>query len=120
MPYKNRERQLEAQRQHYRNNKQVYADKSKESRDKAHEYVYQHIKKHPCLVCGETDPIVLEFDHRNPDEKSFDICSGIQRRMSVRRLQSEIDKCDVLCSNCHRRKTAKQLGYFSYKRSLED
>ena len=53
-----------------------------------------------CLRCGIKDSRVLDFHHRDATEKSF----GIARRRdsSMEKLKTEIEKCDVLCSNCHR------------------
>ena len=65
-----------------------------------------------CLDCEEKDPIVLEFDHRNPKEKHFNIGEGYNKSIEV--LLAEISKCDIVCANCHRRRTAKQFNYFKY------
>ncbi len=54
-----------------------------------------------CVDCGiQTLPAVYDFHHRNPDEKSFDIAT--RRNWSFERLVAELDKCDLLCANCHR------------------
>lgn len=58
---------------------------------------------HPCVDCGEGDPVVLEFDHLG--DKEFNIAKGLRDR-SWRALLDEIAKCDVVCANCHRRRTA--------------
>lgn len=67
---------------------------------------------HPCIDCGEADPVVLEFDHRNG--KEFGIADYIRCGGSTERLLAEMAKCDVRCANCHRRKTAKERGYSRY------
>jgi hypothetical protein len=72
--------------------------------------VWQYLKDNPCLRCGETDPVVLEFDHREPQFKYKDISKMIGHN-STEKLLEEIAKCDVLCANCHRRRTAKQQGW---------
>lgn len=76
--------------------------------EKTREYIFQYLKKNPCVVCGESDIVVLEFDHRNPDEKKYNVSEMM--KFSVESLKNEIKKCDVLCANCHRRKTAAQFG----------
>ncbi len=54
-----------------------------------------------CERCGYNKdyPSVYEFHHRNPDEKEF----SISRRgsNSIEKLKKEVDKCDLVCSNCH-------------------
>ena len=66
-------------------------------------------KLHPCKDCGETDPIVLELDHRDGVEKISEVSKLMDRNWNV--IQQEIDKCDVRCANCHRRRTSKQYGW---------
>lgn len=62
-----------------------------------------------CQDCSETDPIVLEFDHREPSKKEVTIGTVIRFGWSLERLMKEIEKCDVVCANCHRRRTAKMF-----------
>lgn len=64
-----------------------------------------------CMDCGESNPLVLDFDHRDPAKKSFTIGSVARKGWSLEVLYKEIDKCDVVCANCHRIRTAKQLGW---------
>lgn len=63
----------------------------------------------PCLVCNNRfSPECMDFDHRNPDEKDFNI--ELMRRYSVKNMQRLLDemaKCDILCAVCHRIKTHK-------------
>ena len=67
--------------------------------------VVDAFKDIPCMDCGQTFPTVcMDFDHRNPEDKSFAIAAGKGNR-SLESLIAEIDKCDVVCSNCHRIRT---------------
>lgn len=77
------------------------------------DYILSYLKSHPCINCGENDPVVLEFDHRS--EKEFSVALGIQRAYSLDKVKQEIDKCDVLCANCHKRKTAKDFNWYKLK-----
>ena len=71
------------------------------------QFLLEYFKTHPCLDCGERDPVVLEFDHLR--DKLFDISAAlIQRRWSA--VLAEIAKCEVVCANCHRRRTARRRG----------
>lgn len=49
----------------------------------------------------------MQFDHINPEEKSFNIGQNAQMRRS--RLAAEIAKCEVVCANCHWERTHQQL-----------
>ena len=71
-------------------------------------YLLEYFASHPCRDCGETDPIVLEFDHRG--DKLFNIGSELRHR-NWPSILAEIEKCEVVCANCHKRRTAKQRDY---------
>jgi hypothetical protein len=55
-----------------------------------------------CEICGYNEhAVALDFDHINPDDKSFSI-SGYLIKSTLLKLFNEIRKCRVICSNCHR------------------
>jgi hypothetical protein len=56
-----------------------------------------------CARCGEDHPAVLDFHHREPTQKEMNISNLASRGWSLTRIIAEIDKCDVLCANCHRK-----------------
>lgn len=72
--------------------------------------VFEYLRQHPCVDCGETDIRKLEFDHRDRSTKTMAVTSMLGRRnWSV--VQAEIAKCDVRCANCHRKRTAAQQAW---------
>ena len=97
---------------HYYNNREYYLVKAKKRNEKIRailrRYMWNYLKKNPCTDCGEKDPVVLEFDHIR--DKTFAVSFLV--RYSLNRMKKEIEKCEVRCSNCHRRKTAIQFGYY--------
>lgn len=68
---------------------------------------------HPCK-CGESDPTALDCDHRDPKTKRDSICELSRTSYSIAVLKEELDKCDVMCANCHRKRTAKQFGWYKF------
>lgn len=60
-------------------------------------------KRTACMLCGEDHPAALDFHHRDPSQKSFSIGLAVGNNLYLSSLSEEIDKCDVLCSNCHRK-----------------
>lgn len=56
-----------------------------------------------CQQCPESHPACMEFHHRDPNEKDFDIAGMIRDGYSIAKIEAELKKCDVLCSNCHRK-----------------
>jgi len=99
---------------HYQLNKKEYAENNAKHRRKRmlanRKIVLEHFKKNPCVDCGETDPIVLQFDHVR-GEKSFSI-GNKYRDIEPENLLKEIEKCETRCANCHARRTAKQQKWF--------
>ena len=71
-------------------------------------WLVQYLREHPCVDCGETDPVVLEFDHLR--EKLFGIGQMLADR-PWRDVLAEIEKCEVVCCNCHRRRTARRGNF---------
>ncbi len=76
-----------------------------ERRHKIVLFVFEYKKTHPCVDCGEDDPIVLEFDHLIQKNKEFNIADGCHGGFSLKKIINEINKCDVVCANCHKRRT---------------
>lgn len=70
--------------------------RAKEMREKIAEYK----KTHPCEVCGETERVCLDFHHLDPNKKDFGISTYSGTR-GWKTIQEEIEKCVVLCKNCH-------------------
>jgi hypothetical protein len=100
--------------QHYRANKDVYVEKSTrrnarvgaENREKIRAY----LREHPCIDCGETDLVVLQFDHvRGQKRKEVSLI----HTWSWGTIAKEIAKCEVRCANCHIRRTALSRGWWN-------
>lgn len=53
-----------------------------------------------CSVCGESRPPCLDFHHKDPESKLF--CIGLGHGKSRGAVEKEIEKCTVICANCHR------------------
>jgi hypothetical protein len=98
-------------KEHYAANRQRYIDQARKVKRKLSRertlYLLEYFKTHPCVDCGEEDPIVLEFDHLR--EKRFNISKALHDR-SLGSVLEEIEKCEVVCANCHRRRTARRRG----------
>jgi hypothetical protein len=108
-----------ASKNHYLKNVQYYVRKAhvrrKELSDELNGKLYEYLETHPCVDCGESDPVVLEFDHVR-DEKSYNVSAMGYLFTSWNSLLREIAKCEVRCANCHRRKTAERHNSYRYNR----
>lgn len=78
-------------------------------------FVNQYLLEHPCVDCGETDVVVLEFDHLRDKRAKV---SRLRRSCGLEQLRAEIAKCEVRCANCHRRKTAERRASASSGRRV--
>jgi|YNPNPStandDraft_1061719.scaffolds.fasta_scaffold225579_1 transcription elongation factor Elf1 len=65
------------------------------------EWVQQYKKNLKCEECGESDPICLVFHHPIRDLKVASIHKLVERKASIEEIKKEIEKCIVLCFNCH-------------------
>jgi len=75
------------------------------SKEEARRVVYRHLLNHPCVDCGESDPVILEFDHVR-GIKLFGVTRLAEQNVVRGLLEEEIDKCEIRCCNCHRRRTS--------------
>lgn len=73
------------------------------------ERVRHYLRTHPCVDCGETDIVVLEFHHLGGKDRA--VSTMVRTVTSWERIQKEIEKCLVLCGNCHRKRTARERGW---------
>lgn len=103
----------EAYRERYARDSDLRASvkaKNKQQQEICRRYVFDYLTAHSCTDCGEDDPIVLEFDHVR-GKKSAGIAVLIRKGASMARLTAEIAKCEVVCANCHRRRTALRANW---------
>ena len=98
---------------HYHRNKEHYLEKYHEFKRSNRLKMYEYLSDKQCIDCGENDPVVLDFDHKDKETKERGIAEML-RKNAWETILKEIEKCDIRCSNCHRRRTAKQFGYTKY------
>lgn len=75
----------------------------------ARAFVLDVLGRSPCADCGVTDPVVLEFDHVGP--KRQNVATLVDRGVRLERLAAEVEQCEVVCANCHRRRTARRTAW---------
>ena len=83
-------------------------------RNRQRKYLYSYLASHPCVHCGEDRPVCLEFHHVEPSIKSFNLCMSIAKDKTIEAIDAEIDKCIVLCANCHKIVTAKEHWRYNF------
>jgi hypothetical protein len=110
MPFRDKSRyQSEEWREYQRTYQRSWHQRHKEKRlarmyeKKAATYDYvQDVKSQlRCADCGERHPAALQFHHLNSEDKMFNIADAVRNGISLDRIKKEIEKCIVLCANCH-------------------
>lgn len=102
-------------RQSYKRRSEEKHTQVKENRktryEEARQFIWDYLSTHPCEKCGERDPVVLEFHHVK-GRKVMEVTNMPRNGNSILSIRKEIEKCIILCANCHRRKTSKERGWF--------
>jgi len=110
---------VEYGRAHYVANRERYIDKAMQRTAALCAQNYGHLipylQERQCADCGERDVLVLEFDHVGDEE--FMIGRAL-REKAWADILVEIEKCEVGCANCHRRRTAERGGFARYATAL--
>ena len=87
--------------EHYRKNKQSYVDNSLKQKQLLAEWFKGYKKTLKCSMCSVDKHYMLDFHHQDPEFKKFTVSQMIRSCGSKKRILEEIDKCIVVCKNCH-------------------
>lgn len=86
--------------EYYAKHKQRFVDYARAYKARKREWWNQYKQTLSCIRCGDTRWYVLDFHHRDPASKDFPL-SEVDK-FGIQRIMKEVEKCDVLCANCHR------------------
>jgi hypothetical protein len=84
------------------------------ARQRCREYVANYFATHCCTDCGERDPFVLTFDHVR-GMKRANVSDMVRDGLGLETLKAEIEKCDVVCYNCHSLRTQERSGSYRWR-----
>lgn len=73
-------------------------------------YVVDYLQQHPCVDCGDSRLLVLQFDHVH-GQKAGDVGNMVGQGYKLSTVIAEIEKCEVRCANCHTIVTANRAGW---------
>jgi hypothetical protein len=99
--------------EHYRKNKPAHYKRNQKSHEKLRQIILDVKNTGSCYDCKQrypNEPWLLEFDHRVPSDK-ISVVERLVKYGNKEKLLREIEKCDLLCVLCHRRRTAKMFGW---------
>jgi hypothetical protein len=78
-------------------------------------FIQEYLSDKGCSDCGEIDITVLTFDHVR-GEKKYNISNMITKGLSLRTIQQELEKTEVVCFNCHMRREQKRRGFNRFQK----
>lgn len=84
---------------HYKRNLVKYIEKARDYKRLVRKYIKDYKEKSKCIECGEDHIATLDFHHLEKNEKEFQISEA----NGLLELKKEIEKCIILCANCHRK-----------------
>jgi hypothetical protein len=93
----------EIRKESYEKNKSVTLKRNKKNIAKTREWYHEYKSTLKCSKCSENHPACLEFHHRDSSTKDQEVSIMLRGTISKENLMKEIEKCDVLCSNCHKK-----------------
>lgn len=108
------------QRWHYRNTERN-AQRELDRRARHRRWLNEYKNSRGCKQCGVDDPAVLDFHHTDPETKRMGISEMVTYGYGKTELRSEIETCEILCTNCHRKEhfevpeTGQQRWVYEYK-----
>lgn len=88
--------------------KKIYNQAKQRAARRNQIWICEYLSNHPCVDCAEVDIELLDLDHLDATTKVRDICSMVRGGYSLKRIQEEVAKCEVVCANCHRKRTNRR------------
>ena len=112
MPYKDIEKKRSYQRAWIKRHRLIDPNANSHSnRRSARERIKIFKETHPCMDCGGEFPYVcMQFDHRDGSTKSANVSFLIWKNSAWSNVLAEIEKCDLVCANCHAIRGAVRMG----------
>ena len=93
-------------------NRHQIRERSNKRRAAKRKFISDYLRAHPCIDCGENDLRVLEFDHVHATKKTT-VKLLMHRAYGMNTMIREIEKCEVRCANCHRKRTLRNMWWLN-------
>jgi hypothetical protein len=97
----NKEHVSDYNKRYYAEHKQEQSKRVKKRKEKIRKWMENQKLQLKCEKCGANHIAVLQFHHLDPNQKDESVSSMVYRGWSIEKIQKEIEKCKVLCANCH-------------------
>lgn len=93
----------ELRKKSYEKNRDYYLNKSSNRRKVINKWYKDYKNNKKCYFCDESESVCLDFHHIDEDTKNYNVSSMTRNTYSIDRIEEEMDKCIIICSNCHRK-----------------
>lgn len=93
---------------YYAENTEKWKERREAYKARNRDFLRKYLESHPCVDCNESDIVVLEFDHLR--DKEYNIARLMNHSLAT--IEKEIAKCEVVCANCHKRRTAQSQAWW--------
>ncbi len=103
MPLKDREARNAYFREWYAKNSTKHKQRTAKTNRRYREWFRDLKSTFQCARCGESHPATIDFHHSDPATKETSIYAAIHKGWAKSRILAEIEKCEPLCANCHRK-----------------
>jgi len=103
MPLKDPEKRREYRRKWYKGNSKSEIAHVKRRKQEIRKWFIEFKKNLKCSVCSESHPATIEFHHKSGENKENEIGFMVGHGYSIESIRKEIEKCQVVCANCHRK-----------------
>lgn len=90
---------------------------SKATVDGKRRQVYEYLAQHKCADCPEADPLVLTLDHVR-GVKVMAVSAMVSANKPMDQIWDEISKCEVVCANCHKKRTIRRAGQLAWREAV--
>jgi len=100
-------------KEYYERNREKHRAATREQKRKCREKIRSVLlrirRNNPCCMCGENDPVCLDFHHVEPKTKVSEVSTLAAQLTSIETILKEVSKCVIVCSNCHKKIHAKKI-----------
>ena len=103
MPFKDKSKKLEYARELYQKHREVMIQRVRQNKRRVKKWIDKYKETLKCSKCGESHPSTIDFHHKNRDTKEVSVAYLVANGYSTKRIEKELEKCEVLCANCHRK-----------------
>jgi hypothetical protein len=108
IPFKDYQEKLAYARELYKKNRKKIIKEVYQRKLKNKKWLEDYKKTLKCSLCGENHPGAIDFHHKQ--KKEFSIPWIVHNGYSIENIKKELEKCEVLCANCHRKLHYKNVS----------